>query len=170
MTWETFWEGFSNAHISFGIMNLKKKEFHNLKQEDRTPKEYMDDFCLLSRYAPEDIDTNAKRKGKFLNGLNGELKIPLFVAYTSNYQSLLDQAITLDNNMRKEEKNKRKFSMSKSHFEATHKRHHSSEGNGNSQHNHQGKKDLNHIKCYKCKNMGHYSSNCPERKKKTPNP
>jgi hypothetical protein len=41
----------------------------------------MDDFCALSRYAPNDIDTDAKRKEKFLNGLKGELKIPLSVAY-----------------------------------------------------------------------------------------
>ena len=132
-------------------MHLKKEEFRNLRQEDRTLKEYMDDFCLLSRYAPEDIDTDAKRKEKFLNGLKGELKIPLSVAYTSNYQSLLDQAITLDNNMRKEENMKRKSSSSKTHSEAIHKRHHSSEGNGTGQHHHQGKKDLSHIKCYKRK-------------------
>jgi hypothetical protein len=63
----------------------------------------MDDFCSLSRYAPEDIDTDAKRKDKFLCGLKGELKIPLSVAYAPNYQALLDQAVTLDNNIRKEE-------------------------------------------------------------------
>src|SRR3954447_12868673 len=63
----------------------------------------MDDFSALSRYAPEDIDTDAKRKEKFLNGLKGEMKIPLSVAYAPNYQSLLDQAITLDNNIWKEE-------------------------------------------------------------------
>jgi hypothetical protein len=36
----------------------------------------MDDFCALSRYAPEDINTDAKWKEKFLSGLKGELKIP----------------------------------------------------------------------------------------------
>ena len=50
MTWATFREGFSNAHISTGIMHLKKEEFRNMRQEDRTLKEYMDDFCFLSRY------------------------------------------------------------------------------------------------------------------------
>jgi hypothetical protein len=55
----------------------------------------------LSRYAPEDINTDAKRKDKFLSGLKGELKIPLSVAYAPNYQALLDQAITLNNNIRK---------------------------------------------------------------------
>jgi hypothetical protein len=61
-----------------GIMNLKKNKFHTLKQGGRTLKEYMDEFCSLSRYTPEDINTNAKRKDKFLNGLKGELKILLW--------------------------------------------------------------------------------------------
>ena len=73
----------------------------------------MDDFCSLSRYAQEDVDTDAKRKEKFLNGLKGELKIPLSVAYTPNYQALLDQAITLDDNLRKEENRKRKHNQDK---------------------------------------------------------
>jgi hypothetical protein len=99
----------------------------------------MDNFCALSRYAPDDIDTDAKRKEKFLNELKGELKIPLSVAYAPNYQSLLDQAITLDNNIRKEENRKRKFSSSKTHVEPFHKKHHSSENRGYSgSHKHGG--------------------------------
>jgi hypothetical protein len=108
----------------------------------------MDDFCALSRYAPDDIDTDAKRKEKFLNGLKGELKIHLLVAYAPNYQSLLDQAITLDNNIMKEENRKRKFSKGKTHIEPFHKRHHFSEGNGNGSnsngHRHNGGNKGNH--------------------------
>jgi hypothetical protein len=139
LDWDTFREGFHNAHISSGTMNVKKDEFHSLRQGGRTLKEYMDDFCALSRYAPEDIDTDAKRREKFLSGLKGELKIPLSVAYDPNYQSLLDQAITLDNNIKKEENHKRKFSNSKNHLEPFHKKHHSSEGSGHgSSHKHGG--------------------------------
>ena len=65
-------------------MNLKKDEFRSLRQGGRTLKEYMDDFCALSRCARDDIDTDAKRKEKFLNGLRGDLKIPLSVAYAPN--------------------------------------------------------------------------------------
>ena len=86
LTWEAFKEGFRNAHISSGIVNLKKEEFQNLKQSARTLMEYMDDFYSLSRYAPEDIDTYGKKKEKFLKGLCDELKIPLNVAYNLNYQ------------------------------------------------------------------------------------
>ncbi|XP_071683420.1 uncharacterized protein [Lolium perenne] len=109
---------------------MKKDEFRTLKQGGRTLKEYMDDLCALSRYAPEDIDTDAKRRDKFLNGLKGDLKILLSVAYAPNYQTLLDQAITLDNNIRKEENRKRKFNSNKNHTEFSHKKHHSSEGSG----------------------------------------
>ncbi|KAK1651132.1 hypothetical protein QYE76_068937 [Lolium multiflorum] len=139
LDWETFKEGFRTAHISSGIMNLKRDEFRSLRQGGRTLKEYMDDFCALARYAPEDIDTDVKRKEKFLNGLKGELKIPLSVAYAPSYQSLLDQAITLDNNIKKEENRKRKFSNSKDHTEPFHKKHHPSEGSGShNSHKHNG--------------------------------
>jgi hypothetical protein len=131
LDWDSFREGFRNSHISSGIMNLKKDEFCTLRQGGRTLKEYMDNFFSLSRYAPEDVDTDAKRKDEFLTGLKGELKIPLSLAYAPSYQALLDQAVTLDNNIRKEENYKRKFNSGKTQTEPFHKRHHSTEGSGN---------------------------------------
>jgi hypothetical protein len=139
LDWDTFREGFYNAHISTSIMNLKKEEFRTLRQGGRTLKEYMDDFFSLSMYSLDDVDTYAKRRDKFLTGLKGELKIPLSVAYALNYQALLDQGVTLDNNIGKEENRKRKFSSGKNHTEPIHKKHHSSEGSGNgSSHKHVG--------------------------------
>jgi hypothetical protein len=144
-----------------GIMNLKKDEFCTLRQGGRTLKGYMDDFCSLSRYAPEDIDTDAKRKDKFLNGLKGELKIPLLVAYSPSYQALLDQAVTLDNNIRKEENRKRKFNNGKTHTEPFHKRHHFSEGNGNGSnsngHRHNGGNKGNHSNGHHHGGNGHHN-------------
>ena len=93
---------------------------------------------VLWRGMPQKTLTDAKRKDKFLNGLKGELKIPLSVAYAPSYQSLLDQAIALDNNIKKEENRKRKFS-NKSHTEPFHKKHHSADGNGShNSHKHNG--------------------------------
>jgi hypothetical protein len=50
-------------------MNLKKEEFCTLRQGGRTLKEYMDDFFSLSGYALDDVDTDVKRRDKFLAGL-----------------------------------------------------------------------------------------------------
>src|SRR3954452_22372084 len=66
LDWDTLREGFRNAHISSGVRNMKKEEFCSVRQGGRPLKEYMDDFCALSRYAPEDIETDAKSKEKFL--------------------------------------------------------------------------------------------------------
>jgi hypothetical protein len=100
VTWDSFQEGFWVAHISFGVMGLKKKEFHDLRQKYRSVSEYIDEFTNLSRYAPDDIYTDGKRKDKFLEGLNDKLSIPLSLAYTPTFQSLLDQAITLESKMK----------------------------------------------------------------------
>jgi hypothetical protein len=162
LDWDSFREGFHNAHISMGIMNLKKDEFHTLKQGGRTLKEYMDDFCSLSRYAPEDIDTDAKRKDKFLNGLKGELKIPLSVAYAPSYEALLDQDVTLDNNIRKEENHKRKLNNGKTHTGHSHKRLHSNGGNGNDNSNgyrHNGGNQGNHSNGHHHEDNGDHNGN-----------
>ena len=36
VTWAMFEEGFKNAHVSAGVMSLKRREFHNLRQYQRT--------------------------------------------------------------------------------------------------------------------------------------
>ena len=56
-------------------MSLKKKEFCNLRQGNRSVGEYVDEFSKLARYAPDDIATDAAKQEKFLEGLNDELEI-----------------------------------------------------------------------------------------------
>ena len=147
--------------------------------------------------SPEDVDTDVKRKAKFLKGLSDELKIPLTVAYAPTYQTLLDQAITLDDSLKKAENRKRKLGINKHHAESSFKKHSSHDshrhnghhkhhdhngglkgsngdhkGNGHAGNNNNGqhrpnpelKKDISHITCYKCRNKGHYSNECPEKK------
>src|SRR3954462_14163190 len=43
VTWAVFQDGFRTAHISSGMMSLKKKEFHNLKQRHRSVAEYIEE-------------------------------------------------------------------------------------------------------------------------------
>jgi hypothetical protein len=61
------------------------------------------------------MDTDAKRKEKFLEGLNDELPIPLSVAYTPTFEALLDQAIILENKMKQSKSRKRKHHNSEHH-------------------------------------------------------
>ena len=96
VNWDMFKDYFRSHHISAGIMSLKKMEFHKFRQDHRTVAQYIDEFNQLARYAPEDVDTDAKRKERFLDGLNDELAVQLSVVYIPNYQALLDKATILE--------------------------------------------------------------------------
>jgi hypothetical protein len=50
-------------------MIVRKEEFLALKQGPLSVSEYRDKFLQLSRYAPEDVNTDAKRQYRFLRGL-----------------------------------------------------------------------------------------------------
>jgi hypothetical protein len=52
---------FRNDNVPRGTMKLKKKEFADLKQGGMTVSEYLNSFIQLSRYAPNDINTDEKK-------------------------------------------------------------------------------------------------------------
>jgi hypothetical protein len=69
ITWEEFRDNFRQYHVPAGPMTVKKEEFLALKQGSMSVSEYRDRFLQLSRYAPEDVNTDAKRQYRFLRGL-----------------------------------------------------------------------------------------------------
>ena len=54
-------QAFRIAHVSTGAMQMKKQEFHNLCQGNRTVAQYVDEFSKLSRYATDDVATDAAK-------------------------------------------------------------------------------------------------------------
>jgi hypothetical protein len=73
INWNEFKAVFRSHHVPEGIMKLKKKKFQDLKQGSMTVSEYVTRFTQLSRYAPNDVDTDEKKQDCFLNGLNDGL-------------------------------------------------------------------------------------------------
>jgi hypothetical protein len=61
ITWNKFKSCFGNHYVPRGTMKLEKKEFAGLKQGGMTVNEYLNSFIQLSRYAPNDINTNEKK-------------------------------------------------------------------------------------------------------------
>jgi hypothetical protein len=56
--------------VPFGMMKLKKKEFKDLKQGSMSVNKYVTRFTQLSRYAPDDVDSDEKKQAWFINRLN----------------------------------------------------------------------------------------------------
>src|SRR3954468_16056202 len=59
VTWDQFQQAFRTAHVSAGAMSLKKREFRNLRQGNRSVGDYVEEFSKLSRYAPGDVADDA---------------------------------------------------------------------------------------------------------------
>jgi hypothetical protein len=90
-------------------MIVKKKEFLALKQGPMLISEYMDKFLQLSRYAPEDVNMDAKRQYRFLRGLVDPLHYQLMNHTFPTFQHLIDRAIMTENKRKEMEDRKRKI-------------------------------------------------------------
>jgi hypothetical protein len=71
--------------------------------------EYQDRFTQLSRYAPEEVDTDEKRQECFLEGLIGPLNYQLQSHSFLNFQTLLNKVISLESKRKELFDHKRKF-------------------------------------------------------------
>jgi hypothetical protein len=74
-------------------MIVRKEEFLALKQGPLSVSEYRDKFLQLSHYAPEDVNTDAKRQYRFLRGLVNPLHYQLRNHTFPTFQHLNDRAI-----------------------------------------------------------------------------
>jgi hypothetical protein len=74
-----------------------KKEFKDLKQGSMSVCEYVTRFTQLSRYAPDNVDTNEKKQDWFLNGLNDSLAYMLKACDFVNFHDMVDKALVFEN-------------------------------------------------------------------------
>jgi hypothetical protein len=112
ITWNEFKAHFHNHYEPSSTMKLKKKEFANLKQGGMIVNEYLNSFIQLSRYAPDDINTDEKKHDMFLNGLNDDIQFQLLNTDYADFQHVVDKAIVIENKIKEMEKDiKRKVSF-----------------------------------------------------------
>jgi hypothetical protein len=90
-------------------MIVKKEDFLALKQGPMSVSEYRDRFLQLSRYAPEDVNIDAKRQYRFMRRLIDPLHYQLMNHTFSAFQHLIDRAIMIDRKRKEMEDRKRKI-------------------------------------------------------------
>ena len=92
---------------------MKKREFHNLRQGNRTMAQYVDELSTLSRYAPDDVASDAKKQERFMEGLNDEMSVQLMLATFNNYEELVDRTLMIERKHQQIESLKRKYGQGK---------------------------------------------------------
>jgi hypothetical protein len=85
-------------------MKLKRKEFTDLKQGVMIVNEYLNSFIQLSRYAPDDINTDEKKQDVFLNGLNDDIQFKLLNTDYDDFQHMVDKAIVIESKLKEMER------------------------------------------------------------------
>jgi hypothetical protein len=74
-----------------------------------TVSEYLDEFNHLSRYAPDKVNTDAKRQERFHDGFIGPLNYQLQSHTFPNFQMFLNKTIGLENKCKELREQIRKF-------------------------------------------------------------
>jgi hypothetical protein len=110
ITWEEFRDNFCQYHVPEGLMMVKKEEFLALKQGPMSVSEYRDIFLQLFHYAPEDVNTDAKRQYRFMRGLVDPLHYQLMNHTFPTFQHLIDRAIMTERKSKEMEDQKSKMS------------------------------------------------------------
>jgi predicted PolB exonuclease-like 3'-5' exonuclease len=112
ITWNEFKARFRTCYVPRGTLKLKKKEFSDLQQGSLAVNEYLNKFTQLSRYAPDDVNTNEKKQDAFMNGLNDEIQFQLLNTDYADFQRMVDKAIIVENKLKEMERHgKRKMSF-----------------------------------------------------------
>jgi hypothetical protein len=73
ISWREFAEAFRGVYIPPGLTEMKLGEFLALNQGTKTVTQYLHAFNNLCRYAPDMVDTDAKRIASFKRGLNPKM-------------------------------------------------------------------------------------------------
>jgi hypothetical protein len=72
--WAEFRDAFCAYYIPTSVMRKKHQEFMDLKQGGRSVHDYSKQFNHLAQYAPDQVDTDAKKKDRFMIGLSTKLQ------------------------------------------------------------------------------------------------
>jgi hypothetical protein len=73
ISWREFTEAFRAVYIPPGMTEMKLGEFLALNQGTKTMMQYLHAFNNLCRYAPDMVDTDAKRIASFKRRLNPKM-------------------------------------------------------------------------------------------------
>ncbi|WVZ87725.1 hypothetical protein U9M48_034320 [Paspalum notatum var. saurae] len=183
VTWEGFLEDFRKYHVPEAARDLKAEEFRKLKQNTMTMQEYIEKFTTLSRYAPEEVNTNPKKCKCFIRGLNPEIKSIVHSNEAPSFATLINRVIQIEEDKREEKSQlKRKFMEIKSQRQE--RRFRQKSFGGQVSRGSYGVPPRNTISnpsrfaptqssyqtqqydprtCFKCGKPGHFQFNCPQQ-------
>jgi hypothetical protein len=110
VSWAEFRDAFCAHYILAFVMKKKRQEFMNLKQGGRSVHDYSKQFNHLAQYAPDQVNTDEKKKDHFMIGLSIKLQERMVLNTGGTFSEFASNIMIADDAIRAhKETNKRKF-------------------------------------------------------------
>jgi hypothetical protein len=107
--WTEFCNAFHAHYIPAGGMRKKCQEVMNLKQGRRSMHDYSKLFNHLAQYASDQVDTDDKRKDRFMIGLSTKLQECMVLNTGETFPEFISNVIIADNAIRTHKETKKRM-------------------------------------------------------------
>jgi hypothetical protein len=98
IAWYQFSTTFRGNYIPLGLMAMVVSEFMRLTQGTQSVTEYMHAFNILSRYAPNYVDTEAKKIASFKRGVSPKMIKSMGISSRTSFNNFVSDFLTQENN------------------------------------------------------------------------
>ena len=111
VTWQEFDTSFRAHFIPDSVMAMKLEEFLSLKQGNDSVVQFVGKFNHLAQYAADHVNTDHKKKGCFIRGLNSKMQTMMTTCPNVTYHEAVNIAMAWEekNRQHKEAKKKKQF-------------------------------------------------------------
>jgi len=94
ITWNRFTTAFRGNYIPPGVVEMKVGELMRLFQGTKSVKEYLHAFNNLTRYAPEFVNTEAKKIASFQRGLSPKMLKNMVTGTRATFNAYINDCLT----------------------------------------------------------------------------
>ena len=98
ITWNRFTTAFRENYIPPGVVEMKVGEFMKLSPGTKSVKEYLHAFNNLACYAPEFVNTYAKKIASFQGGLSPKMLKTMGTGTRATFNAYISDRLTQENN------------------------------------------------------------------------
>jgi hypothetical protein len=96
VSWAEFHDAFRAHYIPACVMRKKRQEFMDLKQGGRSVHNYSKQFNHLVQYAPDQVDTDEKKKDRFMIGFSTKVQERMVLNTGGTFSEFISNVMIVD--------------------------------------------------------------------------